>query len=93
MLERMVEMVKVRKEYLFVAFIGMEKAYDRVNRKKLFEVMRGYGVQEILVDVIERMYDGSMVKFELESIMAAWCKSDSGARQGCPLSPLYMSAN
>ena len=58
----------------------------RVNRKKLFEVMRGYGVQEILVDVIERIYSGSMVKFELESIMTAWCKSDSGARQGCPLS-------
>ena len=29
----MVEMVKVRKECLFVAFIDMEKAYDRVNRK------------------------------------------------------------
>ena len=39
----------------------MEKAYDRVNREKLFEVMRGYGVQEILVDVIERIYSGSMV--------------------------------
>ena len=68
MLERMIEMAKVRKECLFVAFIDMEKAYDRVNRKKLFEVMRGYGVQEILVDVIERIYSGSMVKFELESI-------------------------
>ena len=48
---------KVRKEYLMVAFIDMEKAYDRVNRKKLFEVMRGYGVQGILVDVIDKIYD------------------------------------
>ena len=31
-------MVKVRKECLMVAFIDMEKAYDRVNRKKLFEL-------------------------------------------------------
>ena len=38
-------MAKVRKDCLFVAVIYMEKAYDRVNRKKLFEVMRGYGVQ------------------------------------------------
>ena len=38
MLERMIEMAKVRKECLMVAFIDMEKAYDRVNRKKLFEV-------------------------------------------------------
>ena len=40
-----------------------------MNRNKLFEVMRGYGVQEILVDVIERIYSGRMVKFELESFM------------------------
>ena len=67
--ERMIELVKVRKECLFVAFIDMGKAYDRVNRNKLFKVMRGDGVQAILVDVIERIYDGSMVKFELQSIM------------------------
>ena len=54
-------MVKVRKPCLFVAFIDMEKAYDRVNRKKKVEEMRGYGVQYILVDVIERIYNGSMV--------------------------------
>ena len=69
----------------------MEKAYDRVNRKKLLEVMRGHGLQEILVDVIERTYSGSRVTFELESIMTAWCKSDSGVRQGCPLSPLLLN--
>ena len=41
------------------------------------EVMRGYGVQEKLVDVIERIYDGGMV---MEGIMTGWCKSDSGVR-------------
>ena len=45
MLERIIEMVKVRNKYLFESFLDIEKAYDRVNRTKLFEVMRGYGVQ------------------------------------------------
>ena len=74
-----------------MAFIDMEKAYDIVNRKKLFEVMRGNGVQEKLVDIIERIHDEGIVKFELEGIMTGWCTSDSGVRQGCPLSPLLFN--
>ena len=31
-------MVKGRKEEIFGAFLDMEKAYDRVNRKKLFVI-------------------------------------------------------
>ena len=45
-------------------------------------------MQGILVNVIVRIYDGSMVRFELDSIMTGWCNSYSGVRQGCPLSPL-----
>ena len=81
MLERLIEMVKGRKEEIFLAFLDMEKAYDRVNRKKLFEVMRCYGVHEKLVRLIERKYgeiltgesekDG--VKVTLELGMAAPC--------------------
>ena len=63
MLERIIEMVKGRYEEILVAFLDMEKAYDRVDRKKLFEVMRCYGVHEKLVRLIERIYDGSMVKY------------------------------
>ena len=51
-----------------MAFLEMDKAYDRVNRKKLFEVMRCYDVHEKLIRLIERIYDGSMVKFELEKV-------------------------
>ena len=91
MLERLIEMVRGRKEEICVAFLDMEKTYDRVNRKKLFEVMRCYGVHEKLVRLIERLYDGSLVKFEMEEVTTGWYKSDSGVWQGCPLSPLLFN--
>ena len=94
MLERLIEMVKGRKDDIFVAFLDIEKAYDQVNRKKLFEVMRCYGVHENLVRRIEIIYDCSMVKFELDNVKTGWCESDSGVRQGCPLSfSTYTSGN
>ena len=71
----------------------MEKAYDRVNRRKLFEVMRSYGTHEKLVRTIERVYEDNKVKFELNEYITDWCKSDSGVRQGCPLSPLLFNIN
>ena len=53
--------------------------------------MRCYGVHEKLVRLIKIIYDGSMVKFELEKVTTGCCKSDSGVRHGCPLSPLLFN--
>ena len=39
-------MVKGRKDEICVALVDMEKAYDRVNRNQLFEVMRSYEMHE-----------------------------------------------
>ena len=37
-IERIIEMTRLRKECLFVAFIDMEKAYDSEQKKKNFLV-------------------------------------------------------
>ena len=40
-------------------------------------IMRCYGVYENLLRLIERIYDNSMVKFEVENVTTGWFKSDS----------------
>ena len=57
MQERLIEMLKGREQAIFLVFLYLYKAYDRVNRTKLLDVMRFYGVNRIhenLVRLIER---------------------------------------
>ena len=51
--------------------------------------MRCYGVHEKVVRLIKRIYNGSMVKFELENVTTGWCKSDSGVIQGSLVTCLF----
>ena len=51
-------MAKVTKKCLSVAFIDMEKAVDIVNRKRLFEVMRSYGVQGVQGVIVGNIQPG-----------------------------------
>ena len=64
MLERLIEMVKERKDEISVAFLDMEKT----NRRKLFEVMIYYGAHGNLVRLIEKIYIGSMVVCDLDNM-------------------------
>jgi hypothetical protein len=47
------------KKIVFAAFVDLEKAYDRVNQSKLWEVLEEYGVEMDLIRAVKSMYDGS----------------------------------
>ena len=49
-----------KKRRVYVVFIDLEKAYDRVNREALWQVLRMYDVVNKLLSGIKSMYvDGS----------------------------------
>ena len=51
-LRQMVEKTIELDKELYVAFIDQEKAFDRVDRNKLWKVLSRYGVPEHLVNLV-----------------------------------------
>ena len=72
----------------YMAFVDLEKTFDRVSRKIIWWAMRKLGVEEWLVRIVQVMYVGvkSMVK------VGDGCSKefgvDVGVHQGSVLSPL-----
>ncbi|KAK3557275.1 hypothetical protein QTP70_026276 [Hemibagrus guttatus] len=71
-----------------MCFVDLEKAFDRVPRGILWEVLWEYGVRGPLLRAVRSLYNQSRSLVRIAS-----CKSDLfpvqvGLRQGCPLSPV-----
>ncbi|KAK3511772.1 hypothetical protein QTP70_021807 [Hemibagrus guttatus] len=71
-----------------MCFVDLEKAFDRVSRGILWEVLWEYGVRGPLLRAVRSLYNRSR-----SLVLIASCKSDLfpvhvGLRQGCPLSPV-----
>ncbi|KAK3548428.1 hypothetical protein QTP70_012986 [Hemibagrus guttatus] len=71
-----------------MCFVDLEKAFDRVPRGILWEVLCEYRVRGYLLRAVRSLYNRSRSLVRIAS-----CKSDLfpvhvGLRQGCPLSPV-----
>jgi len=49
-------------KYVYACFVDFEKAYDRVPREKLWEVLREYGVDRRLLLAVKSLYSCSEVR-------------------------------
>ncbi|VDO87446.1 unnamed protein product, partial [Schistosoma margrebowiei] len=47
---------------LYINFIDYEKAFDSVDRRMLWKLLRHYGVPEKIVNIIRNSYDGPQCK-------------------------------
>ena len=63
---------------LHLVFVDQEKAFDRVNRDKLWEVLELYGVKGQLLDNIRAIYANSKSAVRTASGTSNWFKVNSG---------------
>ena len=76
-----------------MGFIDLKKAYERVNRKALWQVLRMYGVGGKLLSKIKSMYANRLARV----VNVKWGENEcfrieSGLRQGCAMFPWLQSA-
>ncbi|CAH8493033.1 unnamed protein product [Schistosoma haematobium] len=72
---------------LYINFIDYEKAFDSVDSRTLWKLLRHYGVPEKIVNIIRNSYDGLQCKVVHGGQLTDAFQVRTGVRQGCLLSP------
>ena len=74
----------------FVAFIDLEKAFDRINRNSLWRVLQhqDYGINPKMIRIIKSIYENTESRVKNRELVSEWFSIKTGVRQGGVLSPL-----
>ena len=66
--------------------MDLEKAFDRVNRKKLWQILNKRGTLCHLIEVIKSLYKNTSVQIGTGRKILGKIYINQGVRQGCNLS-------
>ena len=86
-LRTLVEKSVERKKKVYVCFLDLEKAYDRVRRRELWRVLRVYGIRGSLLRGVKAFYRGSRMCVRVGRGESGMFEVERGLRQGCVMSP------
>ena len=71
---------------LYINFVDFTKAFDSLDRSRLWKILRHYGISSELVDLIRAMYAGSCCSVIDNGKMSDWFDVKTDVRQGCVMS-------
>jgi len=77
----------VKGKKLYVAFMDLEKAYDRVDWDSLWDVLKIYGVGGQLLKGVKSFYKGANACVKINGKLSSSFSINAGVRQGCVMSP------
>ena len=87
-LRQLLEKHLAKNRKLYFAFVGLERAFDRVTRKVIWWVVRKPGVEERIVHFVQAMYNNTRSKVRVDNTYSDEFKVKVGVNQGSVLSPL-----
>ena len=74
-----------------IGFVDMKKAYDMVDREKLWEIMAQKGLGGKFLNLVKSMYEGSNFEVEINGERTHPIFPGRGLKQGCVLSPILFA--
>ena len=86
-----IETRKKQKKSTFCAFIDFRKAYDMINREKLWQKLIEAGVGGKMFYAIKSLYTSVTASVRLGAYSTEWFDIKCGLRQGCILSPILFN--
>ena len=95
-MKQMSEKFVDKNKSLYVAYMDLEKAYDRVDREAMWRVLSMYGINGQLLKAVQSLYEKSEACVRVCREEGEWFEVGVGLRQGCVMSPwlfnLFMDA-
>ena len=80
-----------KEKKLYMCFVDLEKAFDRVPRKELEWAMRKKGIPEVMVRAVMSLYKGAKTSVRVELELSEEFEVKVGVHQGSVLSPLVFA--
>jgi len=72
-----------------VAFLDLEKAFDRVDRNQLWQILNRRGISYRLIEAIKNLYKNTDVQIDTGKKILEKIYINQEVRQGCNLSPVF----
>ena len=86
-MKQMSEKFVDKSKCLYVAYMDLEKAYDRIDRDAMWRVLSMYGINGQLLKAVQSLYTGSEACVRVCREESEWFEVGVGLRQGCVMSP------
>ena len=77
---------------IYFCFIDYVKAFDCVDHSKLWKILKEMGIPNHLTCLLRNLYAGQEAVVRTEHGTTDWFQIGKGVRQGCILSPAYLTS-
>ena len=85
-LQHIIDKSRHAKQPLYLCFVDLKSAYDRVQWHLLWQLLQRLGVHGSMLSALQSMYDGCLLSMRVGGACGCSHSPSIGLRQGCPLS-------